>query len=150
MSKKIIRGFRTNMALYGLCLIVFVIVTIPFEPLLALAEAAVAQRAEHPVDPSVPVEQLDVLEKVRQVQAGEGVSATLSIGVGREAGSYDALFKNAGLALEMALSRGGDQAVVKDRMNFEFYGGRAKTTEKRAPHPKWQTAPGQRPRTASP
>ena len=32
MSKKIIRGFRTNMALYGLCLIVFVIVTIPFEP----------------------------------------------------------------------------------------------------------------------
>ena len=37
MSKKIIRGFRTNMALYGLCLIVFVIVTIPFEPLLALA-----------------------------------------------------------------------------------------------------------------
>ena len=42
MSKKIIRGFRTNMALYGLCLIVFVIVTIPFEPLLALAEAAVA------------------------------------------------------------------------------------------------------------
>ena len=42
MSKKIIRGFRTNMALYGLCLMVFVIVTIPFEPLLALAEAAVA------------------------------------------------------------------------------------------------------------
>ena len=42
MSKKIIRGFRTNMALYGLCLIAFVIVTIPFEPLLALAEAAVA------------------------------------------------------------------------------------------------------------
>ena len=42
MSKKIIRGFRTNMALYGLCLIVFVIVTIPFEPLLALAEGVVA------------------------------------------------------------------------------------------------------------
>lgn len=41
------------------------------------------------------------------------------------------LYKNAGLALEMALSRGGDQAVVKDQMNFEFYGGRAKTTEKR-------------------
>ena len=31
----------------------------------------------------------------------------------------------------MALSRGGDQAVVKDRVNFEFYGGRSKTTEKR-------------------
>ena len=42
MSKKIIRGFRTNMALYGMCLIAFVIVTIPFEPMLALGEAAVA------------------------------------------------------------------------------------------------------------
>ena len=72
-----------------------------------------------------------ILDEVRTVQAADGVYATMSIGVGREAGSYDALLKNAGLALEMALSRGGDQAVVKDRMNFEFYGGRAKTTEKR-------------------
>ena len=31
----------------------------------------------------------------------------------------------------MALSRGGDQAVVKNKANFEFYGGRAKTTERR-------------------
>ena len=73
----------------------------------------------------------DVLEKVRQVQAGEGVSATLSIGVGRDEDSFEQLFKNASLALEMALSRGGDQAVVKDRVNFEFYGGRSKSTEKR-------------------
>ena len=72
-----------------------------------------------------------ILDDVRAVQAAEGVCATLSIGVGREAEGFDALYKNAGLALEMALSRGGDQAVVKDRMNFEFYGGRAKTTEKR-------------------
>jgi len=72
----------------------------------------------------------DVLEKVRQVQAGEGVSATLSIGVGRDEDSFDQLFKNASLALEMALSRGGDQAVVKDRVNFEFYGGRSKTKVK--------------------
>lgn len=72
-----------------------------------------------------------ILDEVRTVQAAEGVCATISIGVGREAGSYDALMKNASLALEMALSRGGDQAVVKDRMNFEFYGGRAKATEKR-------------------
>ena len=71
-----------------------------------------------------------VLDTVREVAAG-GVAATLSIGVGRDADSFDALFKNASMALEMALSRGGDQAVVKDRMNFQFYGGRAKTTEKR-------------------
>ena len=72
----------------------------------------------------------DVLDAVRTVESG-GVSATLSIGVGRDGDSFESLFKNADLALEMALSRGGDQAVVKDRNNFEFYGGRSKTTEKR-------------------
>ena len=73
----------------------------------------------------------DVLDAVREVVAGEGVAATLSIGVGRDADSFEALFKNATVALEMALSRGGDQAVVKDKLNFEFYGGRSKATEKR-------------------
>jgi c-di-AMP phosphodiesterase-like protein len=69
-----------------------------------------------------------VLDTVREVAAG-GVAATLSIGVGRDADSFDALFKNASLALEMALSRGGDQAVVKDRLNFQFYGGTEKRTK---------------------
>ena len=72
-----------------------------------------------------------VLDQVREVVAGEGLAATLSIGVGRDADSFDALFKNASLALEMALSRGGDQAVVKDRLDFQFFGGRAKAAEKR-------------------
>ena len=73
----------------------------------------------------------DLLDQVREVVAGEGVAATMSIGVGRDADNYDQLLKNASLALEMALSRGGDQAVVKDRSNFDFYGGRSKVTEKR-------------------
>lgn len=73
----------------------------------------------------------DVLDAVREVVAGEGVAATLSIGVGRDADSFETLFKNASVALEMALSRGGDQAVVKDKLNFEFYGGHSKATEKR-------------------
>jgi len=73
----------------------------------------------------------DILDSVREVVAEAGVSATLSIGVGRDADDYESLYKNASMALEMALSRGGDQAVVKDKSNFEFYGGRSKATEKR-------------------
>ena len=73
----------------------------------------------------------DLLERVREVVAGEGVAATLSIGIGRDGDSFEELFKNAAMALEMALSRGGDQAVVKDKLNFDFYGGRSKATEKR-------------------
>lgn len=81
--------------------------------------------------PGYAERKFDLLDQAREVVAGEGVAATLSIGIGRDAENYDALFKNASLALEMALSRGGDQAVVKDRQNFDFYGGRSKTTEKR-------------------
>ncbi|NLU23809.1 MAG: DHH family phosphoesterase [Clostridiales bacterium] len=76
-------------------------------------------------------QKFSVLENVREVVAGEGVAATLSIGVGKDADTYGELFKYATLAMEMALSRGGDQAVVKNRLNFEFYGGRSKSTEKR-------------------
>ncbi len=76
-------------------------------------------------------EKFSILESVREVVAGEGVAATLSVGIGKDADSYGELFKYATLAMEMALSRGGDQAVVKNRLNFEFYGGRSKTTEKR-------------------
>ena len=75
-------------------------------------------------------QRFDLLEKVREVETG-GVNATLSIGIGRDDDSYGGLFRNAGLALEMALSRGGDQAVVKDRNNFEFFGGKSKAMEKR-------------------
>ena len=81
--------------------------------------------------PDYAEQRFHVLDTVREVVAGEGVAATLSIGVGRDGENFDSLFKNAVMALEMALSRGGDQAVVKDRENFSFYGGRSKTTEKR-------------------
>lgn len=42
MSKKLIRGFRTNIMLYGMCLAAFVIAAFPFSPLLAVAEALVS------------------------------------------------------------------------------------------------------------
>ena len=76
-------------------------------------------------------EKFSVLDQVREIPVEGGVSPTLSIGVGREVSGFEALYKNAQLSVEMALSRGGDQAVVKDARNFEFYGGRTKTSEKR-------------------
>ena len=77
-------------------------------------------------------QKFDVLDRVREVVNPSGLPVTLSIGAGRDADGYGELFQYASLALEMALSRGGDQAVVKNRFNFEFYGGRrASDTEKR-------------------
>ena len=76
-------------------------------------------------------EKFSVLDTIRDIKVGDGVHPTLSIGIGKDADSLPELMKNANLSLEMALSRGGDQAVVRGRMDFQFYGGRAKTTEKR-------------------
>ena len=85
-----------------------------------------AQYYEHFVE-----DRFSVLDTIRDVKVGEGVHPTLSIGIGKDAASLAELYKNANLSVEMALSRGGDQAVVRNRLDFEFYGGRAKTTEKR-------------------
>lgn len=73
----------------------------------------------------------DVLEDIREVVSPNGIHATLSIGVGRGAETMEEAMRFAELSTEMALSRGGDQAVIKNRFNFEFYGGKAGEIETR-------------------
>lgn len=81
--------------------------------------------------PAFVEKKFDILDQVHEVVNPNGLPSTLSIGVGRDAETFGDLFQFASLALEMALSRGGDQAVVKNRFNFEFYGGRRSSdTEK--------------------
>ena len=74
-----------------------------------------------------------ILEDVRRVTTSGGMSATISLGLGKDGASFEENYRFASLAIEMALSRGGDQAVIKDRYNFTFYGGRTKETER---HPR--------------
>ena len=72
-----------------------------------------------------------LLEEVRAVTSPNGVAATLSIGVGRDGGDPRELYQFAAMALDMALSRGGDQVVVKNDQDFLFIGGRSRETERR-------------------
>lgn len=72
-----------------------------------------------------------ILESIHEVQSRAGISATLSIGIGRDGDSYEECQRFAGIAIDMALSRGGDQAVVKTKYNFEFFDGMGKEIEKR-------------------
>ena len=76
-------------------------------------------------------EKFSILEAVHQVSSEDGVTASISIGAGKDYDTYREAFRWADKSIEMALSRGGDQAVVKDSLDFQFYGGRAKSTEKR-------------------
>ena len=72
-----------------------------------------------------------VLQEVRDIQNHEGVVATLSIGIGRDGETLAESYKYAGLAIDMALSRGGDQAVIKNRYSFEFFYGLLRRSKKR-------------------
>ncbi len=76
-------------------------------------------------------DKFSILESIHQVVSEGGVGASLSIGIGKDSSSYEEAFRWAQTSIEMALSRGGDQAVVKDSLDFQFYGGRSKSTEKR-------------------
>ena len=77
-------------------------------------------------------EKFALLEDIHQVMNPSGLQASLSIGLGVDGATFDESYNFAALALEMALSRGGDQAVIKDRFNFAFYGGRNKENDYRS------------------
>ena len=76
-------------------------------------------------------DKFSVLDAIRDITVSEGVHPTMSIGIGKDFENIPELYRNANLSLDMALSRGGDQAVVRNCVDFEFYGGRTKATEKR-------------------
>ena len=73
----------------------------------------------------------EILDIVREVTNPSGINASLSIGIGKDGDSFQELLSFANLSIDMALSRGGDQAVIRNKFTFEFYGGRTKETEKR-------------------
>ncbi len=73
-----------------------------------------------------------VLEEIHEITNPSGVAASISFGLGVDAATFEEGYRFASLAIEMSLSRGGDQAVVKDRYNFAFYGGRTKEAEHRS------------------
>ena len=72
-----------------------------------------------------------LLDMVREEVGAEGVHATMSIGVGKDGDTPQENYRFATLGVEMALSRGGDQAVIRNAYGFEFYGGHASQSEKR-------------------
>ena len=77
-------------------------------------------------------DKFSVLEAVHEITSPSGVQASVSIGLGLDGETFEECYEFAALAIEMALSRGGDQAVVKDRRNFDFYGGRTKEADNRS------------------
>lgn len=75
-------------------------------------------------------DKFSILDSARQIESPTDFPVTLSIGLGVGKDSLVKLDDYAQEALDMALGRGGDQAVIKEGRSFEYYGGRTQSVEK--------------------
>ncbi len=75
-------------------------------------------------------DRFSILEEVKQVSIGNARTATLSIGLGLNSGTYMQSYSYARVAIDLALARGGDQAVVKDSHGITYFGGKKEQTSK--------------------
>lgn len=75
-------------------------------------------------------DKFSLLEEVKNVKVGNEMAVTLSIGVGLKGDSYNENYDYAKAAIELALARGGDQAVVKVKGLIHYYGGKTEQVER--------------------
>ena len=75
-------------------------------------------------------DKFSLLEEVKQVNIGNSRSATLSIGLGLNTATYALSYQYARVAIDLALARGGDQAVIKDCNGITYFGGKKEQTAK--------------------
>lgn len=80
--------------------------------------------------PSLEEERFSLLEDVKTVNIGNEMAVTLSIGIGLNGDTYIRNYEYARTAIDMALGRGGDQAVVKNGEKIQYYGGKSQQLEK--------------------
>lgn len=72
----------------------------------------------------------DILDEIRHIQVGNELPVTISIGIGRNFDSLIQSKEDARAAFDLALGRGGDQAIIKTNDKYTFYGGKTKEVEK--------------------
>ncbi len=89
--------------------------------LIVLRKKAVAELREN---------KFDILEEVKTVNIGNEMAVTISIGVGLDGLTYSQNYEFARTAIDLALGRGGDQAVVKTAEQILYFGGKSQQIEK--------------------
>lgn len=72
----------------------------------------------------------DILDELRHIQVGNDLPVTISIGIGRNFDNLLASKDDAKAAFDLAIGRGGDQAIIKHHDKYTFYGGKTKEVEK--------------------
>lgn len=67
----------------------------------------------------------NILEDVKTVNIGNDMAVTISIGIGLNAPTYAQSYEYSRIAIDLALGRGGDQVVIKDKDQMTFFGGKS-------------------------
>lgn len=67
----------------------------------------------------------NILEDVKTVDIGNDMAVTISIGIGLNAPTYAQSYEYSRIAIDLALGRGGDQVVIKDKDQMTFFGGKS-------------------------
>ncbi len=71
-------------------------------------------------------QKFEILDEIREIDMGNTIPVTLSIGIGTNGEDLDENMEFARVSIDLALSRGGDQVVIKNGENYQFFGGHAK------------------------
>ena len=75
-------------------------------------------------------DKFSLLEDVKTVKVGNEMAVTLSIGVGLRGNNYNENYDYARAAIDLALARGGDQAVIKNKEEIHYYGGKTQQVDR--------------------
>ena len=75
-------------------------------------------------------DKFSILEEVKTIKVGNEMAVTLSIGVGVNGANYNQKYEYSRVAIDLALGRGGDQVVVKDKEKISYFGGKSRQVEK--------------------
>ena len=76
-------------------------------------------------------DKFSVLDKVKEIKTRDKLQITLTIAISNEGETNYEKYKSANEAMDIALGRGGDQAVIKASGKYDFFGGKAQEVEKR-------------------
>lgn len=76
-------------------------------------------------------DKFSILDDIRKIDHGNAIPITLSIGVASLSTDLSSTHKNSLTSLDLALGRGGDQAVIRKDERSVFYGGKSKAVEKK-------------------
>ena len=76
-------------------------------------------------------DKFDILDEIKQIKTQDKIQSTLSIAISEEGEKNSEKYKSAKAVIDIALGRGGDQAIIKQDGKYLFFGGRTQEVEKR-------------------